>query len=70
MPDPFLTLVSAMNPNIVPRADAEDSMAGATDIPSEVTDSRRRGKQVAFVQKGERKNWYWVLPNNKKIYHP
>lgn len=70
MPDPFLMLASAFPGSGVPRADAEDSMAGAKMIPTEVTEARRNGSKVTFVQEGHDRQWYWILPDGKKVYHP
>ncbi len=71
MPDPFLVLAAALFPNgAVPKADADDSMAGATTIPSAVTDARRQGLQVSFIHEGRMSDWYWVLPGGKRVYHP
>ncbi len=70
MPDPFLVIASGFPNSSVPRADAKDSMMGAVIIPSEVTDARRRGQNVKFVQQGpSTPNWYWEMPDGTKIYH-
>ncbi|HBD25046.1 MAG: hypothetical protein A2566_01655 [Candidatus Zambryskibacteria bacterium RIFOXYD1_FULL_40_13] len=69
MPDPFLVLAASFASSAVPQADADDSMAGATSIPSEVTVARRRAEQVTFVQSGRRKDWYWLLPDGTKVFH-
>lgn len=44
----FLSLASALNPSIVPEADADDMMSGAKSIPGWVTDARRQGKRVDY----------------------
>lgn len=68
----FLTMISKLGlggAHIVPPADAEDIRNGAVRIPDIVTDLRRLGHTVPFVQQGSRQNWYWVLPSNEIIYH-
>lgn len=68
----FLSLVSALDgqgAHIVPPADAEDMRNGAARIPGEVTDARRLGQTVKFVQTGAREDWYWEMPDGAKIRH-
>ncbi len=69
MPDSFLVLAAAFPNSGVPLADADDSMAGATIIPSEVTMARRQGGKVTFVQKGGKQDWHWVMPDGRKVFH-
>ena len=68
----LLSLVSALGRDgaqIVPPADAADARNGATRIPDRVTDARRTGRTVRFVQQGSVQNWYWEMPNGEIIYH-
>lgn len=68
----FLTLIASLGPqgsSIVPPADAQDAANGATQIPDAVTDARRAGQTVKFVQVGAKENWYWEMPGGKKILH-
>jgi hypothetical protein len=53
--------------NAFPKDDAIDLRNGATYIPYEVTDARREGKEVVFMQIGEKKDWYWQMPDGTKI---
>lgn len=69
MPDPLLVIASSFPDSGVPKADAEDSMAGAIKIPFEVTEARRKGEVVKFVQDGRRERWYWMMLDGRKIYH-
>jgi hypothetical protein len=52
-----------------PSGDALDLRAGAGYIPGEVTDARRRGTQVTFVQQCSPCCWYWQMPDGSRIYH-
>ncbi|HYF05681.1 MAG TPA: hypothetical protein VEA59_05940 [Patescibacteria group bacterium] len=67
LPD-FALLIAALNPNIIPEDDALDLRAGATSIPGRVTDLRRSGVKVRFVQASQDpEGWYWVGPNGEEI---
>ena len=44
----FMTIASALDPQGVPPADAQDFQDGAQFIPGEVTLARRAGHQVRF----------------------
>ena len=69
MPDPFIVLASRCASAVVPRADADDSMAGAKCIPAEVTHARLRGNTIPFIQGGSTKEWHWVMPDGRKVYN-
>ena len=58
----FMSLVTAVSPEIAPLGDSEDLAKGAKYIPGEVTDWRRGGKTVNFIQPNEDdpETWYWT----------
>lgn len=63
----FAALVSGLNPNIMPAEDAADIAKGAKTIPEKVTDARRAGQQVVFVQEGPADGWYWLMPDGSQV---
>ena len=70
----FGQLVNAMSGggdrgNTFPQSDADDFGYGARFIPGEVTLLRREGQQVIFVQNCGSCCWYWLLPDESRIYH-
>lgn len=75
----FGALINALGGNpggdagsVFPASDAEDFRKGATQIPGQVTDLRREGRTVTFVQpdRSISSTWYWQLPNGSRIEHP
>lgn len=54
---------------VFPRADAVDLLAGAGYIPLNVSQARRNGQIVRFVQLGSPGDWYWELPDGRRISH-
>jgi hypothetical protein len=76
----FGELINALDKNkgadgdtnaVFPRSDAEDLRSGATHIPDEVTKARRSGQKVTFFWNHEtaRADWYWQLPDGRRIRH-
>lgn len=63
----FGALISAMNNNLFPASDAEDFAKGADWIPGKVTDARRAGEQVVFVQ--DDGPWYWRFADGSTVRH-
>ena len=55
--------------SLIPRGDVEDLQNGASFIPSEVTDARRRGERVVFVQAGPRARWHWRFADGTTVQH-
>lgn len=53
---------------LFPPADAEDLANGARFIPGDVTDARRKGQTVTFIQEGDT-DWYWIMPDGSRISH-
>ncbi len=54
---------------MMPQSDVDDFRNGARWIPGEVTLARRRGEKVDFVQEGEQSEWYWQMPDGRRIFH-
>lgn len=52
-----------------PRSDAEDISRGTRFIPGEVTIARRRGEKVQFMDECGPNCWYWLMPDDSRIYH-
>lgn len=67
----FGALLSALGGDkgklIFPPEDAADFAKGAASIPSQVTEARRLGERVEFIQAGGPKDWYWCLPDGTKV---
>jgi len=56
--------------NVFPASDADDLGKGAQFIPGEVTQARRRGERVAFVQAcGNQCCWNWQFASGKRTFH-
>lgn len=56
---------------LFPKDDALDLQNGAYRIPYEVTDARRAGKTVTFVQVGtDPQHWYWNIQGRTPVMHP
>ena len=56
--------------NAFPASDAADFESGAQFIPGEVTQARRIGRPVKFVQAcSGRCCWYWEFASGRRIYH-
>lgn len=55
--------------NPFPKSDAEDIAKGARFIPGEVTLARRAGTKVSFISECGPCCWYWLMPDNTRIYH-
>ena len=53
----------------VPIDDAVDAQKGATHIPGEVTDARRRDERVVFNTIGDKSDWFWTLPDGTRLNH-
>jgi len=53
--------------DIFPADDAEDLTRGVQSIPDEVTDARRAGQKVIFVQDGPPSTWYWRMPDGSHV---
>lgn len=64
---PFLTLANALNgggkKNVVPLDDLQDFEKGATHIPFQVTEARRKGLRVVYFS--DRKEWQ--MPNGSIV---
>ena len=53
-----------------PRSDAEDLSRGLRFIPGEVTDARRKGERVEFVNEcSHPRCWYWQFPDGSRTYY-
>lgn len=53
-----------------PRSDGEDMRRGASYVPREVTEARRRGEHVTFNAKCDSMNcWYWQMQDGTRQYH-
>lgn len=67
----FLGMVNSLKDGkgktLVPDADLADVENGATEIPGEVTDARRRGETVTFVQNRPREQWHWQMPDGSRV---
>lgn len=64
----FATIASLMSGNkdqgaLFPASDAQDVRDGATHIPGEVTDARRRGETVIY----NRADKEWTLPDGTVV---
>lgn len=54
--------------SIIPEDDIYDMHRGAQSIPSEVTDARRRGKTVRYINPTESlPNGEWIMPDGKRV---
>ena len=49
--------------------DAWDLFKGAHFVPQVVTEARKKGQVVLFIQEGTQLEWYWLMPNNARVYH-
>lgn len=57
--------------SLVPDEDVADLESGASYIPDQVTDARRRGETVTFVQNCPVEQWRWEMPDGSTIsYSP
>ncbi len=54
---------------VIPDDDIKDLMEGATQIPDEVTEARRKGEKVQFVSACSPSCWHWVMPDDTRHYH-
>jgi hypothetical protein len=54
-----------------PRSDAEDFSRGLRFVPGEVTEARRRGERIPFVDQhcGNPCCWYWQFPDGGRTYY-
>lgn len=70
----FGSLINAMGGggdrgNMFPQSDADDLRHGARFIPGEVTDARRKGEVVNFVNSCGPCCWYWEFADGSRVYH-
>jgi hypothetical protein len=65
----FGLLISVGFGNLFSNEDSNDLTKGADTIPFKVTDARRLGQKVAFVQNGKKSDWHWEMPDGTKVYH-
>ena len=55
---------------IFPISDAKDLRNGARHVPDAVTDARRAGQKVQFVQTCDHESsWYWEMPDGSQVPH-
>jgi len=55
---------------MMPQSDVDDFKSGARWIPGEVTEARRNGLKVAFVQpSANSSDWYWEMTNGNRVSH-
>ncbi len=66
----FFTFVNGLgHDSLVSNVDMIDVQNGADHIPGEVTEARRTGLIVQFVQDRPKAEWYWLMPGGNKIVH-